>query len=55
LVEILVVINVFSKYLWVKPVKRKTAKDVATAMEKILSEMKHPVHNIQTDLGKEFL
>lgn len=51
---ILVVINVFSKYVWAEPVKRKTAKDVTHAMKKILSQMKIKPKNLQTDLGKEF-
>lgn len=49
---ILVVINVFSKYVWAYPVKRKSGKDVSDAMQKIL---KHGLpKNLQTDLGKEF-
>lgn len=51
---ILVVINTFSKYVWVQPVKRKTGKEVAHAMKTILEEVKIPPKNMQTDLGKEF-
>ncbi|XP_018572315.1 uncharacterized protein LOC108911779 [Anoplophora glabripennis] len=51
---ILVVINIFSKFVWVEPVKRKTAKEVSNAMAKILSQMKYMPHNCQTDLGTEF-
>lgn len=51
---ILVVINVFSKFVWVEPVKRKTAKDVTSAMNKILSKMHIKPKNLQTDNGKEF-
>lgn len=51
---ILVVINVFSKFVWALPVKRKTGKDVANAMKKILSQMKPTPKNLQTDNGKEF-
>ncbi|KAJ8913158.1 hypothetical protein NQ315_006076 [Exocentrus adspersus] len=40
---ILVVINVFSKYVWAETVKRKTGKD-----------MKGILRNCQSDLGKEF-
>lgn len=50
---ILVVVNVFSKYAWAEPVKRKTGKDVTMVMKKILSQMK-PTKFCQTDLGKEF-
>lgn len=51
---ILNVINAFSKFAWAQPVKRKNAKDVASAMEKILLEMKTKPKNLQTDLGGEF-
>uniref|UniRef100_V5FZT0 Uncharacterized transposon-derived protein F54H12.3 n=1 Tax=Anoplophora glabripennis TaxID=217634 RepID=V5FZT0_ANOGL len=51
---ILIVINVFSKFVWAEPVKRKTAIEVSNAMAKILSQMKYMPHNCQTDLGKEF-
>lgn len=51
---ILIVINVFSKFVWSQPVKRKTGKDVADAMRIILSQMKTIPKNVQTDLGKEF-
>lgn len=49
---ILMVINVFSKYLWAIPVKRKTAEDVTKAMESIL--IQSVPTNLQTDDGKEF-
>lgn len=51
---ILVVINVFSKFVWTEPIKRKNAKDVTNAMQKILLEMKIIPKNLQTDMGKEF-
>ena len=51
---ILVVINVFSKFAWVQPVKRKTGEDVTSAMKNILSQIKYPPKNLQTDMGKEF-
>lgn len=50
---ILVVINAFSKYVWIQPVKRKTAEEVSLAMENILKLAKTP-KNLQTDQGKEF-
>lgn len=51
---ILVVIDVFSKFVWAVPVKRKTGEDVTKAMESILVKSKRiPVH-LQTDMGKEF-
>lgn len=51
---ILVVINVFNKFVWAQPVKRKTSKDVTMAMKKILLAMVDVPNNLQTDLGKEF-
>lgn len=50
----LVAINAFSKYLYAKPIKRKSATMVTDAMRKILKSLKTPPHNLQTDLGKEF-
>ena len=52
---LLTVIDVFSKYAWVEPVKSKTGQDVTTAFEKILkrSQGRQP-QNLQTDNGKEF-
>lgn len=51
---ILIVINVFSKFVWAQPVKRKTGKDVTNAMNTILSQMPIKPKNLQTDNGKEF-
>lgn len=51
---ILVCINCFSKKVWVEPLKKKSAEDVANAMQKILNEMKEKPKNLQSDLGKEF-
>lgn len=51
---ILIAINTFSKYVWAEPVKRKTAKDVTTAMKKILESMKIKPKNVQSDQGLEF-
>lgn len=51
---ILVVINVFSKFVWCEAVKNKTGKEVTHAMEKILSQDKIKPKNLQTDMGKEF-
>lgn len=49
---ILVAINVFSKYVWAIPVKRKTAADVADALNKIFKTF--IPKNLHTDMGKEF-
>ena len=52
---LLTVVDVFSKYAWVEPIKSKTGKDVTAAFEKILkrSQGRQP-QNLQTDDGKEF-
>lgn len=49
---ILTVIDCFSKFLWMKPLKTKSGEEVATAFESILQNRKP--HNLQTDQGKEF-
>jgi hypothetical protein len=50
---ILVVIDVFSKYVWAKPVKSKTAKEVLGAFNMMMSDERKPKH-FMTDKGKEF-
>ena len=52
---LLMVIDAFSKYTWVEPIKTKTGKVVTEAVEKILKRAKgrKPI-NLQTDAGKEF-
>jgi len=52
---LLTVVDVFSKYAWVEPVKSKSGQDVTTAFEKILkrSQGRQP-QNLQTDDGNEF-
>jgi ribulose bisphosphate carboxylase small subunit len=49
---IMTIINCFSKVAFAVPLKSKTGKDVAQALEPILS--KHKFTNFQTDFGKEF-
>ena len=51
---ILVVINTFSKFVWIHPVKRKSGEEVTLAMKNILTQAKVSPKNLQTDLGKEF-
>lgn len=50
---ILIVIDCFSKYLWSRPLKSKSAEEVSRAMEDVLMEQRHP-KNLQSDQGKEF-
>ena len=47
------VIDIFSRYVWIRPLKSKSAKDVVAAFEDILSEGRIP-HYFQSDYGKEF-
>lgn len=51
---ILLCIDTFSKFLWVQQLKSKSADDVATAMQKILSCSSRKPKNIQSDQGTEF-
>ena len=51
---LLTVMDIFTKKLYARAVKRKTAQDVRDAMQSVLKEAgKTPVH-LQTDQGKEF-
>lgn len=52
---LLVVIDIFSKYLWVRELKRKSADDVTAAMRDILETGDRQPDKLQTDAGKEFL
>lgn len=50
---LLVVIDTFSKYAWVKPCKTKNAQDITNAFKSILNIGRIP-KNLQTDNGNEF-
>ncbi|XP_069109792.1 uncharacterized protein [Argopecten irradians] len=50
---ILVVIDVFSKYLWLRPLKNKKGTSVSKALQDILSEGRQP-SRIRSDKGQEF-
>ena len=50
---LLVVIDVFSRYAWVEPIKNKTKEAVVEAMDKILSCGRIP-RRLRTDRGSEF-
>ena len=50
---LLTCIDVFSKRAWAIPVRRKTARDVVEAFEKILADEK--CNMVQSDKGTEFL
>ena len=51
---LLVVIDVFSKFLWVRPMKNKTAHSLVQAFNFILSEKRKP-EKLRTDKGTEFI
>lgn len=52
---ILVVIDCFSKFVWVKALKTKTGEEVSQAFELILNEVNdRKPSNLQTDQGKEY-
>ena len=51
---LLVVINVFSKCLWVRPMKNKTARSLVQAFDSILSDKRKP-EKLRTDKGTEFI
>ena len=51
---ILTVIDVFSKYGWIVPLKPKTGKEVAIAFQKLFSSTIAPNSHLWTDKGTEF-
>lgn len=51
---ILTVIDTFSKFAWVLPVKNKTSHIIVNAMRNIFSQSKRIPKNLQTDMGTEF-
>ena len=50
---LLVVIDVFSKFLWVRPMEKKHARSLVQAFDSILSEKRKP-DKLRTDKGIEF-
>jgi len=51
---VLVVIDVFSKYVWAEPVKSKDAKTVLAAFKKVLARDSRTPQSFMTDKGREF-
>ena len=51
--DLLTCIDVFTKRAWAMPVRRKSARDVVTAFEKIIADQK--CTTVQSDKGTEFL
>lgn len=50
---LLCVIDIFSRYAWVRPLRTKTGKEVAAAFKDIFDEGRIP-KRVQSDQGKEF-
>ena len=50
---LLVVIDIFSRYAWVEPIKDKTANEIVKAFDKIISEGRIP-HRLRTDGATDF-
>ena len=51
---ILVVIDCFSRYVWTRPLKTKTAEESANALNSILTEMPYRPRFFASDQGNEF-
>ena len=47
-------IDVFSKFLWVVPLKDKTQASTIAAMKKVLETLRDPPYNVEFDRGTEF-
>lgn len=52
---LLCVIDVFSKYAWVVPIKDKTGKTLVEAFKRVLKDGKRKGKSLQSDKGKEFV
>lgn len=51
---LLIVIDIFSRYLWVQPLKNKTGREVVKALDKIFSAGR-VCQKLRSDNGKEFV
>ena len=51
---LLCVINVYSKYAWVMPLKDEKGITITNAFQKILDESNHKLNKIWVDKGSEF-
>ncbi len=52
---ILVAIDLFSKKIWLRPLKKKKGKETAQAIESVFLVIGYPIQTIIFDEGKEFL
>lgn len=51
----LLLVDLFSRHIYVEPLKRKTTQVVRKGFEKIFDEFQSPIVQLQTDQGKEFI
>lgn len=51
----LVLIDVFSRYLWLQPVKSKNARDIKGCFQEVFRETNRRPDRLRTDKGKEFV
>lgn len=51
----LLLVDLFSRHIYVEPLRRKTTQVVRTAFEKIFEEFKSPIIKLETDQGSEFI
>lgn len=51
---LLLAIDIFSRYVWVQPLKNKTGQEVAKALTEIFKEGRQPKHILRVDRGSEF-
>lgn len=51
---IFVVIDCYSKYVWTRPLKNKTAREISEAMKEVLKDAYYAPKHIQSDHGTEF-
>lgn len=50
----LIMIDIFSRFLWIEPLKRKTGSEVAEAMKQVFDQGRKPLR-LRSDKGKEFV
>jgi hypothetical protein len=50
----LLLVDLFSRHMYVEPLRRKTTQAVRAAFERIFEELKSPIVKLETDQGSEF-
>ena len=51
---LLCVIDIFSKYVWVLPLKDRKGVSIANAFQQILNDLARKLNKIWVDIGSEF-